>query len=129
MGRILDYSKICENIKKLDPKIRFTGIINPRGRLVAGGMKEGLEPLESRKDDEMLFMELALRVRMRKEFDRQLGKVKFSMSLRDKALAMSFPVGAEDTLYVYAEPSADFGRLPIRIIKLIENNEGGRLEI
>ncbi len=129
MGRILDYNKICENIKKLDPKIRFTGIINPRGRLVAGGMKEGLEPLESKKDDEMLFMELALRVRMRKEFDRQLGKVKFSMSLRDKALAMSFPVGAEDTLYVYAEPSADFGRLPIRIIKLIENNEGGRLEI
>ncbi len=129
MGGILDYNKICENIKKLDPKIRFTGIINPRGRLVAGGMKEGLEPLESRKDDEMLFMELALRVRMRKEFDRQLGKVKFSMSLRDKALAMSFPVGAEDTLYVYAEPSADFGRLPIRIIKLIENNEGGRLEI
>jgi hypothetical protein len=124
MGGILDYNKICENIKKLDPKIRFTGIINPRGRLVAGGMKEGLEPLESRKDDEMLFMELALRVRMRKEFDRQLGKVKFSMSLRDKALAMSFPVGAEDTLYVYAEPSADFGRLPIRIIKLIENNEG-----
>lgn len=120
----MDYNKICENIKKLDPKIRFTGIINPRGRLVAGGMKEGLEPLESRKDDEMLFMELALRVRMRKEFDRQLGKVKFSMSLRDKALAMSFPVGAEDTLYVYAEPSADFGRLPIRIIKLIENNEG-----
>jgi hypothetical protein len=129
MGRILDYNKICENIKKLDPKIRFTGMINPRGRLVAGGMKEGLEPLESRKDDEMLFMELALRVRMRKEFDRQLGKVKFSMSLRDKALAMSFPVGAEDTLYVYAEPSADFGRLPIKIIKLIENNEGGRLEI
>lgn len=121
MGRILDYNKICENIKKLDPDIRFAGMINPRGKLVAGGMKEGIEPLESRKDDEMLFMELALRVRMRKEFDRQLGKVKFSMSLRDKALAMSFPIGAEDTLYVYAEPSADFGSLPIKIMKLIEN--------
>jgi len=121
MGRILDYNKICENIKILDPNIRFAGMINPRGKLVAGGMKEGIEPLESRKDDEMLFMELALRVRMRKEFDRQLGKVKFSMSVRDKALAMSFPIGAEDTLYVYADPSADFGSLPIKITKLIEN--------
>ena len=120
MGTILDYNKICENIKKLDPEIRFVGMINPRGRLVAGGMKEGVKPLESSKDEEMLFMELALRVRMRKEFDRQLGKVKFSMSLRDKALAMSFPIGLEDTLYVYAEPSADFGRLPNKIIKLIE---------
>jgi len=130
MSKILDYNKICEAVKKLDSKIRFAGMINPRGKLVAGGMKEGLEPLESRKDDEMLFMELALRVRMRKEFDKQLGKVKFSMSLRDKALAMSFPVGAEDTLYVYAEPSDDFGRLPNKIIKLIENNaKGDRLEI
>ncbi len=121
MGRILDYNKICENIKKLDPAIRFAGMINPRGKLVAGGMKDGIEALENRKDDEMLFMELALRVRMRKEFDRQLGKVKFSMSLRDKALAMSFPIGAEDTMYVYAEPSADFASLPIKIMKLIEN--------
>ena len=121
MGTVLDYNKICENIKKLDPEIRFVGMINPRGRLVAGGMKEGVKPLESSKDEEMLFMELALRVRMRKEFDRQLGKVKFSMSLRDKALAMSFPIGLEDTLYVYAEPSADFRRLPNKIIKLIEN--------
>ena len=61
-------------------------MINPRGRLVAGGMKEGVEPLESQKDDEMLFMELALRVRMRQEFDKQLGKVKFAMSLREKVL-------------------------------------------
>ena len=121
MSKVLDYNKICEAVKKLDSKIRFAGMINPRGKLVAGSMKEGLEPLESRKDDEMLFMELALRVRMRKEFDKQLGKVKFSMSLRDKALAMSFPIGVEDTLYVYAEPSADFGRLPNKIIKLIEN--------
>ena len=121
MGRILDYNKICESIKKLDPAIRFAGMINPRGKLVAGGMKDGIEALENRKDDEMLFMELALRVRMRKEFDRQLGKVKFSMSLRDKALAMSFPIGTEDTMYVYAEPSADFASLPIKIMKLIEN--------
>ena len=121
MSKILDYNKICEAVKKLDSKIRFAGVINPRGGIVAGGMKDRLEPLESKKDDEMLFMELALRVRMRKEFDRQLGKVKFSMSLRDKALAMSFPIGVEDTLYVYAEPSADFGRLPNKIIKLIEN--------
>ena len=85
MSQILDYHKICEEVKKIDTKIRFAGVINPRGRIVAGGMKEGIEPLENKKDDEMLFMELALRVRMRKKFDRQLGNVKFSMSQREKA--------------------------------------------
>ena len=106
---------------KSDSKIRFAGVINPRGRLVAGGMREGVEPLESPKDDEMLFMELALRVRMRQEFDRQLGKVKFSMSLREKALAMSFPIGTDDVLYVYAETTADYGKLPDKIIKTISS--------
>ncbi len=115
---IHNYTEICDKVKNLDSKIRFAGVINERGRLVAGGMKEGIEPLESEKDDEMLFMELALRVRMRKEFDRQLGKVKFSMSLRDKALAMSFPIG-EDALYVVAEKDADYKNLPEKIIKII----------
>ena len=57
-------------------------MINERGKLLAGGLREGLKSLEDPKDDEMLFMELALRVRMRKEFDKQLGSVKFAMSLR-----------------------------------------------
>lgn len=120
---ILDYKKICHDVMELDNKIRFAGVINPRGKLVAGGMKEGIEPLENPKDDEMLFMELALRVRMRQEFDRQLGKVKFSMSLRERALAMSLPIGVEDVLYVYAEPDADYGNIPQKIIKLIENEK------
>jgi len=34
--------------------------------MVAGGMKENVEPLESEKDDEMIFMGLALRVKMRR---------------------------------------------------------------
>ncbi len=119
MSQIHDFHKLCENIKNLDSKIRFAGVINERGRVVAGGMKEGVKPLESEKDDEMLFMELALRVKMRKEFDRQLGKVKFSMSLREKALAMSFPIG-EDALYVFAENDADYKNLPEKIIKTID---------
>jgi len=120
LSKILDYNKICEAVKKVDSKIRFAGVINPRGIIVAGGMKDKVEPLESKKDDEMLFMELALRVRMRREFDRQLGKVKFSMSQREKALAMSFPIGTEDALYVYAESDADYTSIPNKILKIIE---------
>ncbi len=50
MSKILDYNKICEAVKKVDSKIRFAGVINPRGIIVAGGMKDKLEPLESKND-------------------------------------------------------------------------------
>jgi len=116
---IYNYNEICDKVKNLDSKIRFAGVINERGRLVAGGMKEEIAPLESEKDDEILFMELALRVKMRREFDKQLGKVKFSMSLREKALAMSFPIKT-DVLYVFSEKDADYKNIPERIIKLLE---------
>lgn len=117
-AKIYDYMKICDSIKSLDPKIRFAGVINERGRLVAGGMKENVEPLESEKDDEMIFMELALRVKMRKEFDKQLGPVNFAMASRERALAISFLIN-EDILYVVSEPDADYGVLPKKILSII----------
>jgi len=117
--KIYDFNQICDDVKQLDTEIRFAGVINSRGRLIAGGMKKGIQSLESERHDEMLFMELALRVKMRREFDSQLGKVEFSMSQRGRALAMSFPIG-EDTLYVYAEPDADYKELPTKIIEIIK---------
>ena len=119
-GKIFDYVKICDAIMTVDPKIRFAGVINERGRLVAGGMKENVEPLESEKDDEMIFMELALRVKMRKEFDKQLGSVNFAMASRERAIAMSYPL-SDDILYVVSEPDVDYGALPKKILKIIHS--------
>jgi len=119
-GKIYDYAKICNSIYSIDPKIRFAGVINERGRLVAGGMKDNVEPLESEKDDEMIFMELALRVKMRKEFDKQLGPVNFAMASRERALAISVIIN-NDILYVVSEPDTDYGMLPKQILKIIHS--------
>ena len=104
----------------IDPKIRFAGVINERGRLVAGGMKENVDALENEKDDEMIFMELALRVKMRKEFDKQLGCVNFAMASRECALAISVIIN-DDILYVVSEPDADYGVLPKKILEIIHS--------
>ena len=117
-SKIFDYAKICTEILGMDEMIRFAGVINERGRVIAGGMKENVEPLENQKDDEMMFMELALRVKMRKEFDRQLGAVNFALASRERMLAMSFLVN-EDILYVVAEPDVEYCTLPKKILKII----------
>jgi len=120
-AKIYDYSKICNSVYELDPKIRFAGVINERGRLVAGGMKENVEPLENEKDDEMIFMELALRVKMRKEFDKQLGSVNFAMASRERALAISVIIN-DDILYVVSEPDTNYGVLPKKILEIIQKS-------
>jgi len=112
-----NYSIMCAQIMKLDPKIRFVGVINNKGRLVEGGMKGGIPTLSSPKEDEMLFMELILRIKMRQEFDAQLGKVKFALALREKILEMSFQIN-NDVLFVVSEPD-DSLTLPKRISQII----------
>lgn len=115
----MDYDSICKKVLNLNSSIRFVGVINERGKLLSGGLREGLKSLEDPKDDEMLFTEVALRARMRKEFDNQLGKVRFAMSLRDKVIIMSFPINERDILYVSANTDLDHGKISMKILEML----------
>lgn len=119
MADEIELEKLCQKIINLDPTMRSARIINSRGHLIAGGMKTGLLSLEAQKQDEMMFMEIALRVRMRHEFDKEFGEVHFSMSYRDKVIVMSFPLTNDDVLLVSSEKDLNFGKVPFKILKLV----------
>ncbi len=121
MVTVEELEKICQKIMQLDPKMRSARIINNRGHLVAGGMKKGLKSLEETKHDEMMFMELALRVRMRRDFDKELGRVHFAMSYRDKVIIMSFPLVDDDVLLASGECEIDFSKIAFEILDLIKD--------
>jgi len=87
-----------------EPQIRFAGIIDYMGNLIAGGLGTGLSSLEDEADRRKLYMELILRVTTRQEFDQSLGEVYYSASRRKKALMLSFPLDNK-VLLVSAEPS------------------------
>ena len=114
----MDYEKLCTSTQKIDSKVRFAGVINSKGRLIAGGMSPSIKRLGDRKRDEMLYMELALRVKMRSEFDNDLGKVKFSMSFREKLIVMSFPM-KNDVLFVSMDKKMSFDKIPFKILKFL----------
>ena len=120
MDNVEELENICQKINKLDPLMRSARVINNRGHQEAGGMKEGLHSLEAQKQDEMMFMELSLRVRMRHEFDKEFGIVHFSMSYRDKVIVMSFPLTNDDVLLVSCEKQIDFGKVYFKILKIVE---------
>ena len=88
------------------------------GRLVAGGFKEGISPLEDEAERRKMYMELALRVSMRMEFDYTLGSVKYSASRREKAVMMSFPLN-NNVLLVSTEPSIDIEKFAQKVLKII----------
>jgi hypothetical protein len=110
------FDQKCQNLLK-EPEIRFAGLINPMGHLVAGGMKKGLKALEDDADMRKLYMELILRVSTRQEFDQTLGEVRYSASRRTKAVVMSFPIDNK-VLLVSANPDVSIDDTAKKVMKI-----------
>lgn len=113
----LIFDQKCNRLLQ-EEEIRFAGFINSMGRLVAGDFKEGITPIEDEAERQKMYMELALRVSMRKDFDYSLGPVKYAASRRAKTVVMSFPINS-NVLLVSAEPTVDIDKLANKIMKIV----------
>jgi hypothetical protein len=103
-----------------EPEIRFCGLIDSSGELIAGDMGSEVIPLENDQRRRQMFQELAHRVANRKGFDANLGRVKYSSSRREKVVMMSIPIG-KYIILVNAEPSVNMDRLGLKIIQKLGN--------
>ena len=112
---------ICKKILDMDSAFRFVGIITDKGKLIAGGLKQGVKPLIEDKESEMVHMEIALMMRMRREHDSHLGPVNFAISHREKVVLLSFFVG-ENILYVSATNEIDLGKIPFKILQVLRES-------
>src|SRR5687768_5676259 len=86
------FQSLCNSIFVISPNIRFVGVIDKMGRLVAGGMRENIESMERNEDSSKLYLEFALRTDMRKDFDAEFGKTIYNYSEREKIKLVSFPL-------------------------------------
>jgi len=110
---------LCEEILNLDPKIKSVEIIDDKGKLLTENKRKGLETYMNQKDLEILLMETALGVRMRREHDAQLGPVNFTVSYGEKLVSVIFPFNRE-MLYLSAEHEIDFSTISFLILRLLE---------
>jgi hypothetical protein len=62
---ISDFDALCKKVLEIDKNLRSARVINDVRRLIAGGMRAGVESLESLKNDELLFMNLAPEVKLK----------------------------------------------------------------
>ncbi|MGI0073563.1 MAG: DUF6659 family protein [Nitrosotalea sp.] len=119
-NNIEQLENICRKVLEVDPSFRFVGIINDKGKLIAGGLKKDVKILMDEKEAEMVHTEVALMMRMRREHDPHLGPVNFAISHREKVVLMGFPVG-EDILYISSTNEIDWGKVPFRILQILRS--------
>jgi hypothetical protein len=121
--RYHNFEKLCNDIFALSSTIRSAVVIDKIGKLVAGGMRQGIRSMEDKEDSQKLYVEFALRSVMREEFDKEFGKTIYSFSEREKIKLASFPLNDHHILRVSIEKEESHHKEIIdNIIKIIGNN-------
>jgi hypothetical protein len=101
-----------------EKEVLFVGLINKRGRLVAGGFKIGVSSIEDEAERQKFYMEYVLMASMRKDFDYYLGPERYTVSKREKISMISFSVG-QAIFLVAVDPKEDIEKEASKIEKII----------
>ncbi len=109
-----EYEQKCQEILD-DDEIRFIGLLDEFGNLLAGGYKQKMTPRLTEEQYQSVCKELSSRVPKRKKFDAELGHVKYSASRREHVVIMSFPI-YEKVIMVVAESNVNIDKLAYRVI-------------
>jgi hypothetical protein len=102
----MDLNKLCERVFALNDDIRYAGVIDSTGTLVAGGMRKGIDSIVSETDEELFLTQTALRKSMRERFDASMGRARFAYIEREKMSILTFYM-ADKMLLVTLEPNVD----------------------
>ncbi len=112
------YDEKCQKILE-EEEMRFAGIINEDGKLVSGGFKKEIIPLEDDEARLKSFMEFISKVSIRKEYDKTLGPINYLAARRDKAVLVSFPFPVSKfVLLISANPSVDIEKLATKVMNI-----------
>ena len=77
MDKNQKFNQVISHIFRVNSKIRYVSIIDLDGRITASEMKSDLQSLLKKTNEEKFCEHVAIRRRMRHEFDKKLGKVNF----------------------------------------------------
>ncbi len=91
------YAKeICNQVLQLDKSIRFAGIGNNMGTLIAYKLRKGLVSLLNEEDLRNNIMKTVLRMKTREDYESKLGDVIYTFALYKRVKRASIPLDHPD---------------------------------
>src|SRR5688500_15020525 len=91
-----DAKEICNQVLQLDKSIRFAGIANKLGTLIAYKLREGLVPLLNEEEIQNSIMKTVLRMKTREDYKSKLGHVIYTFALYKRVKRASIPLDHPD---------------------------------
>jgi hypothetical protein len=95
--------KVVENILALNTAMRFAAILDLKGSIIEGIMKDRKTSLESQKQQEKFCKDAAKARKMREAYDKKLGKVRYVHTERENVTQITVYV-KKFTFFITMEP-------------------------
>jgi hypothetical protein len=87
---------ICNQVLQLDKAIRFAGIANKLGTMIAYKLREELIPLLKEEEIQNSIMKTVLRMKTREDYESKLGDVIYTFALYKRVKRASIPIDHPD---------------------------------
>ena len=82
----------CKEIQQLDSSIRFVGIANNLGTLIATAYRNGLTPLMNEQETSHYAIQVVLRAATREDFESKIGKLEYSIGKYERLIRATVPI-------------------------------------
>ena len=99
----VEFDTLIKKIGKLDKKIRFVAIINKNGKILKSEMRDEVPSLLKTSNEEKFCQDVTVRRKMREEFDKSLGKVRF-VNVERENISQIVMYAKTKSLFVTVEP-------------------------
>jgi len=103
MVKNTELDTLIQKIGKLNKKIRFVAIINKNGNILKTEMRDEVPSLLKTKNEEKFCQDVTVRRKMREEFDKSLGKVRF-VNVERENISQIVMYAKTKSLFVTVEP-------------------------
>ena len=98
-----ELDSLIKKIGKLHKMIRFVAIINKNGKIIKSEMRDEVPSLLKTKNEEKFCQDVTVRRKMREEFDKTLGKVRF-VNVERENISQIVMYAKTKSLFVTVEP-------------------------
>ena len=110
--------KVVENVLKLNTAMRFASILDLKGNIIEGIMKDRKTSLETQKQQEKFCKDAAKARKMREVYDKKLGKVRYVHTERENVTQITVYV-KKYTIFITMEPELSVNKKLQIVTKII----------
>jgi hypothetical protein len=120
--------KLCENILGEDSSIRFAGIANHLGVMLASSYRPGLVPLMTKEETRQYALEAVTRALLRETFQSKIGRLRYAIGVYEKLIRATVAVSSGSHHGFYLLLSFDTGSdaagiIESKILHIVKNVE------